>query len=175
MILEWKILHQVDSLICTPKKQQTSSITFKSNNGSWSEWIRSGKQIRPNFLRSTSSLQNLANKSGAFKPTLYTFYTSHLRWNSTMRRCIYQTKLGQNAVFHNFSRQIALIQYSGRSIVGFQRNCSKNFQNHLYGQPVLTFDKRQICNVSFSGFITMCNLKKHLIREAFWVNKRNSD
>ena len=55
-----------------------------------------------------------------------------------MRRCIYQTKLGQNAVFHNFSRQIALIQYSGRSIVGFQRNCLKNFQNHLYGQPVLT-------------------------------------
>ena len=26
-----------------------------------------------------------------------------------------------------------------------QRNRSKNFQNHLYGQPVLTFDKRQIC------------------------------
>ena len=84
-----------------------------------------------------------------------------------MRRCIYQTKLGQNAVFHNFSRQIALIQYSGRSIVGFQRNCLKNFQNHLYGQPVLTFDKRQIWNASFGGFITMCNLKKHLIREAF--------
>ena len=90
-----------------------------------------------------------------------------------MRRCIYQTKLGQNAVFHNFSRQIALIQYSGRSIVGFQWNCSKNFQNQLYGQPVLTFDKRQICNASFSGFITMCNLKKHLIREAFWVTPEN--
>ena len=62
-------------------------------------------------------------------------------------------------------------------------------QNHLYGQPVLTFDKRQICEeilkelrfnviknlLSFTaffinGFITMCNLiKKRLIRLAFWV------
>ena len=31
-----------------------------------------------------------------------------------MRRCFYQTDLGQNAVFHNFAIQIALIQ-SGRS------------------------------------------------------------
>ena len=43
------------------------------------------------------------------------------------------TDLGQNAVFHNFSRQIALSQYSGRSIVGFKWNRSKNFQNHPYG------------------------------------------
>ena len=32
-----------------------------------------------------------------------------------------------------------------RSTRGLKRNRSKNFQNHLYGQPVLTFDKRQIC------------------------------
>ena len=32
-----------------------------------------------------------------------------------MRRCFYHTDLGQNAVFHNFAIQIALIQYSGRS------------------------------------------------------------
>ena len=84
-----------------------------------------------------------------------------------MRRCFYHTDLVQNAVFHNFSRQIA-----------------KNFQNHRYGQPVLTFDKRQICEeilkeLRFNviknllslffihGFITMCNLKKRLIRSAF--------
>ena len=29
-----------------------------------------------------------------------------------MRRCFYHTDLRQNAVFHNFPRQIALIQYS---------------------------------------------------------------
>ena len=32
-----------------------------------------------------------------------------------MRRCFYHTDLGQNAVFHIFAIQIALIQYSGRS------------------------------------------------------------
>ena len=43
-----------------------------------------------------------------FKTTFDTFYTSHsLRRNST----IYHTDLGQNAVFHTFSRQIALSQY----------------------------------------------------------------
>ena len=31
-----------------------------------------------------------------------------------MRRCFYHTDLGQNAVFHNFAIQIALVQYSGR-------------------------------------------------------------
>ena len=35
-----------------------------------------------------------------------------------MRRCFYHTDLGQNAVFHNFEIQIALIQYSqGRNMV----------------------------------------------------------
>ena len=55
--------------------------------------------------------QNLANKSGGvYKSTFYTFYTTHLR-------PIYHTDLGQNEVFHSFSRQLALSQYSGRSIV----------------------------------------------------------
>ena len=63
-----------------------------------------------------------------------------------MRCCLYHTDLTQNAVFHNFSRQIAVIQYSEpyEARLGFQQNRSKNFLNHLYGQPVLTFDKRQI-------------------------------
>ena len=58
------------------------------------------------------TLQNLAKNLGACKPTFHIFYTSYLRWNRTMRRCFYQTDLRQNAVFHNFSRKIALIQYS---------------------------------------------------------------
>ena len=33
-----------------------------------------------------------------------------------MRHCFYHTDLGQhNAVFHNFAKQIVIIQYSGRS------------------------------------------------------------
>ena len=54
----------------------------------------------------------LPTNLGACKPTFHTFYTSHLRWNSNMRRCFYHTDLRQNAVFHSFSRQIAFIQYS---------------------------------------------------------------
>ena len=72
--------------------------------------IRPGKKIRPNFLRSTSLLYKiLPTNLGACKPTFYTIYTSHLRWNSTMRHCFYHTDLGQqNAVFHNIAIQIAI-------------------------------------------------------------------
>ena len=88
-----------------------------------------GKQIRPNFLLSTSLLYKILPTSlGTCKPTFYTFYTSHLRWNST----IYHTDLGQNAVFHNFSRQFALSQCSGRSIVCFWWNCSKQISKITY-------------------------------------------
>ena len=42
------------------------------------------------FLRSTSVLNKiLPTNLGARKLTFYTFYTSHLRWNSTMRRWLY--------------------------------------------------------------------------------------
>ena len=60
------------------------------------------------FLRSTGFLYKfLPTNLGVCKPTFHNFYTSRLRWNST----IYHTDLGQNAVFHKFSRQIALSQY----------------------------------------------------------------
>ena len=68
------------------------------------------------FLRSTSLLFRILPTSlETCEPTIYTFYTSHLNWNSTMRRCFYHSDLGQNAVFHNFTIHIAIIQYSGWS------------------------------------------------------------
>ena len=93
------------------------------------------KEITPNFFAFDRLLYKfLPTNLGVFKPTFYnSVYTWQLRWNSK----IYHKDLGQNEVFHNFSRQTALSQYSGRSIVGFKRNRSKNFQNHPYGQPVL--------------------------------------
>ena len=52
------------------------------------------------FLRSTGLLYKfLPTNLRVCKPTFYTFYTSHLRWNSTF----YHTDLGQNTAFHNFS------------------------------------------------------------------------
>ena len=48
------------------------------------------------FLRSPGLLYKfLPTNLRVFKPTFYNFYTSHVRWNST----IYHTDLGQNAVF----------------------------------------------------------------------------
>ena len=45
-----------------------------------------------------------------------------------MKRCFYHTDLGRNAVFHNFSIQIALTQYSGRSkyVWAFSETVYKN-------------------------------------------------
>ena len=81
----------------------------------------------------------LPTNLGACKPTFYTFYTSHLRWNSTLRRCFYHTV--QNAVFHNFAIKISLIKYSGRRKYAWAfREIVKN-KNHLYGQRALTTAK----------------------------------
>ena len=50
------------------------------------------------FLRSTGlPYKFLPTNLGVFKPTFYNFYTSPLRWNST----IYNIDLGQNAVFQD--------------------------------------------------------------------------
>ena len=106
------MLHRVDSPICPPKKQQSSSITL---------WLliivdKAWKTNQAEFFSfDMFTLQNLAKNLGACKPTFHTFYTSHLRWNSTMRRSFCHTDLWQNAVFQNFALQIALIQYLGRS------------------------------------------------------------
>ena len=93
MILEWNILHRVDSHIKHPKN---------SNHIGPGKQIL-GKQIRPKFSLSTSLLYKiLLTNAGVCKPPFCTFYISHLRWNST----VYHTDLAQNAVFHNFLRQI---------------------------------------------------------------------
>ena len=60
------------------------------------------------FWRSTSLIYKILPTSlGTCKPTFYPFHASHLRWNSTMRRCFYHTDLGQNAIlqykFHSFN------------------------------------------------------------------------
>ena len=66
------------------------------------------------FLCSTSLLYKIwLTNLGVCKLTYYNFYTSHLRWNSTMRRRFYHTDLGQH-YFTILEIQIAIIQYSGR-------------------------------------------------------------
>ena len=140
-------------------------------------------------MRSTS-LQILANKSGCVQTNLlFFFYTPHLRRKSTMRRCFYHTDLVQNAVVHNFSRQIAFIQYSGPSKYAwtFSETVQKISKiTYTASRFSLLTSAKFAVNINrvtlqhnkeftmfiflFKGFITMCNLKKRLIRAAFLVN-----
>ena len=87
-----------------------------------------GKQIigKQNFLRSTSLIYEiLPTNLGVCKPTFCTFYTSHLKWNSTMRRCIYHTDLGQNAVFHCFSKQLYSVNIQDDQSLAFSETVQK--------------------------------------------------
>ena len=77
--------------------------------------------MRPNlFAFGKFALQNLANKSGCVETNLlyHLYITSEVKQYYEALFLSYRqgdTDLGQNAVFHSFAIQIALIQYSGRS------------------------------------------------------------
>ena len=109
-----KILHRVESLICTPKTDNDLRSHLKAIMAlDHRRLIRPEKKIRTIVLRSTSLLcVILPTNLGTCKPTLYTIYTSHLRWNSTMRHCFYHTDLGQNAVFHNLTLEYKLHSFN---------------------------------------------------------------
>ena len=119
------------------------------------------------------------------------FYIPHLRRKITMRRRFYHTsyKMQYFPIFF-FVCKTNCIHSIFRTIEAhvdfWLAKPFKTFPKSPIRPPVLTFDKRQICeeifkelpfNVMknllslffFNGFITMCNLKKRLIRLAFWV------
>ena len=134
-----KILDRVDvALYVQPKNSLRSRLraimVLITVDKVWKTNSRETNQVEffafDKFTNSCQEIWVRANQSFIF----FFFYTPHLRRKSTMRRCFYHTDLVQNVVFHNFSRQIAFIQYSGPSKHAWtfnQRNCSKNFQNHL--------------------------------------------
>ena len=100
-----------------------------------------------------------------------------------MRRCFYHTDLRQNAVFHNFSRQIALIQYSEPydSRWAFNKTVQKISKiTYTASRFSLLTSAKFSVNIKrvtlqhhkefivfiflFNGFKTMRTLKKRLIR-----------
>ena len=122
------------------------------------------------------TLQNFASKSEMCKPTFYTFFfiTSELKQYYETLYLSYRPRT--ECSISQFSlRQLALSQYSGRSIVGFRRNRSKISKiTHTAGRfSFLTSAKIAVRAVRFNimknllrlfflfnGFITMCNLKQ---------------
>ena len=82
-------------------------------------------KIRPNFFRSTCVLYKILPTSlGTCKPTFYTFYTSHLRWNSTVRWCFYHTDLGAVCSISQFCKTNCThsIYRMIEARVGFKKN-----------------------------------------------------
>ena len=99
-------------------------------------------KIRPNFFRSTCLLYKILPTSLGTCKQPFILFIHHI-WGETVpwgAVFIIQTSV-QYAVFHNFAKQIALIQYSGWSKHAW---ALKKIQNHLFGLPVLTFEKRHV-------------------------------
>ena len=111
------ILRRVDSLICTPKNSIATMALDHNRLGLENKLLetKSGRIFCVRQVYFAKSCQQVWGRVNQPFTAFILFTAAHLRWNSTMRRCFYHTNLGQNAVFHNFAIQIALIQYSGRS------------------------------------------------------------
>ena len=156
--------------------------------------IRPEKKIRTIFLRSTSLLcVILPTNLGTCKPTFYTIYTSHLRWNSTMRYCFYHTDLGQNAVFHNLTLQYKLHSFNIQDDRSMHALLAKRLKkipkppirpagSHFrqcemlssvwmnINRVTLQHNKEYIMDSFYLMVLSTCNLQKRLIRAAFWVH-----
>ena len=92
---------------------------------------------------------------GACKPIFYFFYTPHLRRKSTMRRCFYHTDLVQNAVVHNFSRQIAFIQFRTikHAFKKFPKSPTRSAGSNFWQAPNLQRNFKRITLPYDEGFI----------------------
>ena len=105
-----QILYGVDSLICTPKNSLRSHLRaiMALDHSRLSVENKSGRIFcvrQVYFKKSCQQIWVRANQP-------FTLFIHHI-WGrkSTMSRCFYHTDLVQNAVVHNFSRQIAFIHF----------------------------------------------------------------
>ena len=152
----------------------------------------SWKTNQTDFLFVRQVYKFLPINLGACKPIFYYYFLYTTSEEKDYYEAPFLSYLVQNAVFPHFffvckTNCIHSIFRTIEAHVDFWlAKPFKTFPKSPIRPPVLTFDKRQICeeifkelpfNVMknllslffFNGFITMCNLKKRLIRLAFWV------
>ena len=167
-----------------------SSNTFKSDHsrlGLVENKFLEKIQIRPNFLRLTASLlyKILPKNMVACKPEPFILFIYQIWGESVLWGAVFIIQISDRTRYTILQdKYYTLIQYSGRSKHGLLAiQCVKKIQT------VLLFHRRQICIASCcvrmniitlmlqhdivyflsNSFITMCNLKKRLIRVTFWV------
>ena len=119
--------------------------TFK---GSWPQWIRPGKQIKQNFLRWTSSLQNLANKSGACINQPFILFIHHIWGETVLWGTVFITQPSDRMQYFTIF-QDKLHSFNIRTINrALLAKPFKNFRKSPLRPAVLTFNKHQICSAS---------------------------
>ena len=158
--------------------------------GYWN-FLQTRKRLSPGriFLRSTSLPYNiLPTNLGARKPTFCTIYTSHLRWNSTMRHCFSHTDLGQYAVFtilqyklHSFNiqedqskrghlakplKKISKITYTASRFSLLRCELWSSVWMNI-NRVTLQHDKEYIMFIFYLMVLSMCNLQAFDTRGIF--------
>ena len=137
-----------------------------------SRWlIRPRKKIRPNFLRSTSLLYKIVPTSlGACKPIFYTIYTSHLRWNSTMRsmsHCFYHADRMQYFTI----LQYKLHSFSIRDDRRARGLLAKNVKKKKNPKPPIRPAVCHFCSASCSRVFekTLLELRSNIIKNLLCI------
>ena len=122
------------------------------------------KQIKPIFWAGQVYFIKSCQQIWWREPAFYTF--KHHIWGETVyyETLFYHTGLGQNALFHSFVRQIAFIQYSGRSTHAwaFSRKIPKSrirpADSHFWQAPNLRCELSSVCTLIELSFNIIKNL-----------------
>ena len=140
-ILQWNILHRVDSLTWTPQnsnhlRSYSGTITALNHSRLGLE-NKSGRIFcfrQVYFTKSCQQIWGCVNQP-------FILFIRHI-WGETTLFIIQTTDRMQ--FFTIFQDKLHLVNIQDGQSWAFSETVQNNFQNHLYGQPVVTSDERQI-------------------------------
>ena len=130
-------------------------------------------------MRSTSLLYTiLSTNLGVYKPTFYTFV--HHIWRMQYFTIFFSRQIAsvisqddQSWAFSETVQKISKVTYTASRFSQFWQICSASycrvFEWTLIEVPFNIIKNLLCLFFIFNDFITMCNLKKRLIRLGFWV------